>query len=438
MTARATIDLSPTCVRKVAREVMTDQVVQVGVDIATSTVGVLQNWRLTTADEAALVKRITQDRRVREAVLLSTCNRKEIYAVGPVPRDVASVLVDELSSVLGGDVRPVERYGIEAVKHLLSVAAGLESALLGEHEILNQVRRAHEAALASGSSGRTTTRLFKHAITSGRNIRTALGIDGQRLSLTGLAADWLQVNCDESQRRTAAVVGSGETAVQMVHHLRTLGFADLIVLNRNPDNVRRLADECRATVKPLSALHSVVQRADVIICATAAPEPLIGRATDRVATVVDAGNGLLIIDLGVPRNVDPDVVDVPGVQLLEMNSLVGMALAGGGDRAQMRTGVRSTLEVEAEKFRHWQHAATLGAVIQHVQDRYETKIAHELQAHHPRAGLDADEMQRLSRRISNKLLHPVIAGLKEMATEESPERARDIVEQLLLRKNARG
>lgn len=417
---------------------MTDQVVQVGIGVATSTVGALQNWRLTNADEAALVKRITQDRRVREAVLLSTCNRKEFYAVGPVPRDVASVLVDELSSVVGDDVRPVERYGIEAVKHLLSVAAGLESALLGEHEILNQVRRAHEAALAAGSTGRTTTRLFRHAVTSGRNIRTALGINGRRLSLTGLAADWLRINCDESQRRTAAVVGSGETAVQMARHLRTLGFADLIVLNRNPDNVRRLADECGAEVKPLSALHSVAQRADVIICATAAPEPLIGRAADRVATVVDAGDGLLIIDLGVPRNVDPDVVDVLGVQLLEMNSLISMALAGAGDRAQLRTGVRSTLEAEAEKFRHWQQTATLGPVIQHMQDRYETNIAHELKAHQLHAGLDADETQRLSRRISNKLLHPVIAGLKEMATEESPERARDIVEQLLLRKNARG
>jgi glutamyl-tRNA reductase len=416
---------------------MTDQVVQVGVDLTTSTVGVLQSWRLTTADEAALVKCITQDRRVREAVLLSTCNRKEIYAVGPVPRDVASVLVDELSWVLGDDVRPVERYGLEAVKHLVSVAAGLESALLGEHEILNQVRRAHEAALAVGSSGRTTTHLFKHAITSGRKIRTALGIDGQRLSLTGLAADWLRANCAESQRRTAAVVGSGETAVQMMRHLRTLGFADLIVLNRSPDNVRRLADECRAKVEPLSALHSVAQRADVIICATAAPEPLIGRAADRIATVVDAGDGLYIIDLGVPRNVDPDVADAPGVQLLEMNSLVGMALAGEEDRAQMRTGVQSMLEAEAERFHHWQQTAALGPIIQHVQGRYETSIAHELQAHQPHAGLDADETQRLSRQISNKLLHPVIAGLKEIATQESPERARDIVEQLLLRKNAR-
>lgn len=417
---------------------MTEQVVQVGVDIATSTVGVLQNWRLTTADEAALVKRITQDSRVREAVLLSTCNRKEIYAVGPVPHDVTSMLVDELSSVVGDDVRPVERYGIEAVKHLLSVAAGLESALLGEHEILSQVRRAHEAALAAGSSGRTTTHLFRHAITAGRNIRTALGINGQRLSLTGLAADWLRINCDESQRRTAAVVGSGQTAVQMARHLRTLGFADLIVVNRSPGNVRRLADECGAEAKPLSALHSVVQRADVIICATAAPEPLIGRAADRVATVVDARDGLLIIDLGVPRNVDADVVDAPGVQLLEMNSLVSMALAGTGDRAQMRTRVHSTLEAEAEKFRHWQQTTTLGPVIQHMQDRYEMNIAHELKAHQLHAGLDADERQRLSRRISNKLLHPVIAGLKEMAAEESPERARDIVEQLLLRKNARG
>jgi glutamyl-tRNA reductase len=323
-----------------------ERLVEVGIDFQVSSLDVLARARLPDEHVPGFLRRLRQDG-ISEAALLSTCNRFELYAATDAPEETIAALDAEVRSLLGGNghVETVVRRDREAVAHLVAVAAGLESALLGEHEILGQVRRARGTALEAGTAGRSLDRLFGHALRHGRRIRRALGISNLRRSLTEVATAWISTHLTEPERRAAVVVGAGETASQMALHLRGLGIGDLTVANRSVARSHEVADSVGGRSEPLERLPALLPGTDLLVLATSAPEPFLTEAVVRGA--LNARTEVLyLVDLGLAPNAEASVSEHPLVKALTLSDVVALALADSR-RERARTVHAKTLVQEA-------------------------------------------------------------------------------------------
>ena len=310
----------------------TEHLVEVGTDFRASSLEVLARARL--ADEAvpAFLRRLSQ-RGVPEVVLLSTCNRVELYAATDAPEETAAALEDELLALVDGNghVETVRRRDDDAIAHLIAVSAGLESALLGEHEVLGQVRRAHGRAVEAGTSGEALSELFGHALRHGRRIRRALGLSKLRRSLTDLAAEWVAEQVGDLEQRSAVVVGAGEIASQMAARLRSLGIGRLTIANRSFEGSRQLAAAVDADTERFERLPALLADTDLLVLATSAPEPLVTEADVR-----GRERKLYLVDLGLSPNADQGLAQHPSVSTLSLSDVVALALTES-ERERART-----------------------------------------------------------------------------------------------------
>jgi glutamyl-tRNA reductase len=303
--------------------VAAEHFVEVGTDFRASSLEVLARARLADEEMPTFLRRIAR-RGVTEVALLSTCNRFELYAATDSVEDAVAALEEEVRAVLNGNgyVETVVRLDESAVSHLIAVSAGLESALLGEHEILGQVRRAHGRAIEAGTAGGALSDLFGHALRHGRRIRRALGISHIRRSLTELAADWIATRLPEPERRSAVVVGAGETASQMAARLSSAGIGRLTVVNRSIARSRELAGRLGAEAELLERLPALLAHTDLLVLATSAPEPLV-REKDMPAR----SEPLFLLDLGLSPNAERAVSEHPGVTTLTLSDVIELALS---------------------------------------------------------------------------------------------------------------
>jgi glutamyl-tRNA reductase len=322
------------------------RIVEVGTDFQASSLEVLSRARV--ANVPACLERIRTGR-IKEIALLSTCNRFELYAATDDPEHTLIALEREVRHLLGadGEVELVIRLDEDAVAHLVAVSAGLESALLGEHEILGQVRRAHVTATEAGTAGTALDHLFEHALRHGRRIRRALGIAGLRRSLTELAADWIAEHLSETERHSAVVVGAGETASQMAQHLRGLGMGELTIVNRSLARSRELADAVGGRSERFERLPGLLSASDLIVLATSAPEPLLTEA-DVLRALRGRDRKLVVVDLGLSANAEPNVSQHPSVTTLTLSHVIALAVADSKrertQAAQAQTLIREAVD----------------------------------------------------------------------------------------------
>jgi len=314
-----------------------ERIVEVGTDFQASSLEVLSRARVTNVP--VYLERIRSGR-IAEIALLSTCNRFELYAATDDPEETLIALEREVRALLGrnGEVELVIRRDEEAVAHLIAVSAGLESALLGEHEILGQVRRAHATAAEAGTAGGALNRLFEHSLRHGRRIRRALGIADLRRSLTEPAAGWIAKHLSEPERRAAVVVGAGETASQMAQHLRGLGIGKLTIVNRSFTRSRELAEAVGGRPERFDRLPSLLPESDLIVLATSAPEPLLTEARVRGA-LRGRRRKLFVVDLGLSANAESGVSRHPSVTTLTLSDVLALALADS--KRQRSQGVQA-------------------------------------------------------------------------------------------------
>ena len=311
-----------------------EHLVEVGTDFRASSLDVLARARLADDDVPVLLRRVA-DRGIPEVVLLSTCNRFELYAATDAPEEAAAALEEEIVALLDGNghVETVLRRDEDAVGHLIAVSAGLESALLGEHEVLGQVRRAHSRAVEAGTSGEALAELFGHALRHGRRIRRALGISKLRRSLTGLAADWVSTQLGSLEGRSAVVVGAGETASQMAGRLRAFEVGRLTIVNRTAERSRELATAVGAETDVLGRLPALLPDTDLLALATSSPEPLV-----READVRGRKKPLYLVDLGLSPNAELAVAQHRSVTTLTLSDVVALALSESERTPSPRAG----------------------------------------------------------------------------------------------------
>jgi glutamyl-tRNA reductase len=290
----------------------------VGVSHHTAPLGVREQFVFSPAELALLLKRERAGNRA--ALLLSTCNRCELYWSGD--QDSESWFREFATSRGVTEDAVVRLDGPEAVRHLFTVAAGLDSQIVGETEILRQVRAAYDAARAAGTTTRDMDAVFSAALSAGRRVRSETLLGRHPASVSSAAVDLAAASRAHGLGQCRAVVlGAGEAAEGVLRALNQGGVERTILVNRTPDRAGALAAAWQAEARPWEALDEVLQDSDLLIVATAAPRPVISAPQLAQATAPREREPLIVMDLAVPRNVDPAARALPGVRLFDLDDL---------------------------------------------------------------------------------------------------------------------
>ena len=393
------------------------QVVVVGVSHTSSSVNVRERLAVPPAVLHDVLQRLRQS--VAETFILSTCNRVELYAVCGHEATGADLLRQFLASHANVSIRDVREVSYArghegAVRHLLKVASGLDSMVLGENEILGQVRRALGGARQAGTLGPVLDRLGAAALACGKRVRasTTLGFGGESIASVGIR---LAARARGGLHGvTIVVLGAGETAGQVVGHLGTLGATRVIVLNRTTERGVALAAAHGVEVRPWDELASVLEEADVVIGCTASPEPVLD-ATMLAGVRADV-RPLLCLDLGVPRDIDPGVRDIPGVTLVDMDHIEAEAATRRAERVRDLARAEAIITRETERYMEWWRGRGVAPTVARLHARAdairEAEVARAL-GRLPELTPEARAVvSELAIRVVAKLLHEPTVALK--------------------------
>ena len=359
-----------------------------------------------------------------EVVLLSTCNRTEIYARSTKFHSAVSDVLEFLSEQ--GSAPPEDfsehlytYYDDSAVSHLFGVAAGLDSMILGEGEILGQVRDAWQLAETEGASGQAMARVFRHAIVLGKRVRTETAIGRRALSISSAAVALAERTMFSLRGRSVLILGAGDVAEGLGRALVSAGVGEVVVANRTHARAVALAERLGGRAVPLGDLQDVLTTVDVLLTATDSTEVHVEQAD--VEAVMDRRNGvpLLIVDVAVPRDVDPGAASVPGVTLHDVDDLHQLTEAALDERRREVATVREIIGEELERFQADRAARQVAPLITSLRDHAEsvrqaelTRFRSKLEALAPEA---RETVDALTQGIVNKLLHEPTVRLKDAA-----------------------
>ncbi|MCU1486262.1 MAG: glutamyl-tRNA reductase [Actinomycetia bacterium] len=383
----------------------------------------------------ALADLVSRDH-VTEAVVLSTCNRTEIYATAEKYHGAMGDVRNSLSEMT--HVAPeafadhlYAYHDTAAVAHLFSVAAGLDSAVIGESEILGQVRQAWEAATAEGAAGPGLHMLFRHALEVGKRARTETGIGRSMTSVSSAAVALAAERLGALSGKRVLVLGAGEMGEGMAVSLAAAGVAEVLVANRTPERAQALAERVGGTAVPLFDLPRALVEVDVLLTSTGATSVMVEHGDVEDVVAKRAGRELLIIDVAVPRDVDPAAADLPGVTLLDMDDLRAFADAGLAERRREATKARDLVDEEVGRYREASTARQVAPVVAALRDHAESVRLAEVE----RLGrkLNDDEraaLEALSKGLVAKLLHEPTIRLKDAAGTVRGERLADALREL--------
>lgn len=376
---------------------------------------------------------------VSEAVIVSTCMRTEAYVVADRFHAAMAELRDFFAWRSGLAVEELadQLYSFHdesAVEHLFKVASGLESAVLGEGEVLGQVARAWDQAREEGACGAHLSRLFRHAVEVGKRARSETGIARGTASISHAAVE-LGLREVAGAAGAAVIVGAGDMGRGMARSLRRmLPEARLVVVSRSHERGNELADEVKATWRPLTSLAAELAEAEIVFCCTGAAGMVLH--AEEVVQIAKrrAHKRLIIVDVAVPRDVDPSVRDLPGIQLLDMNELREFAEIGMSARREEVVRVDQIVAEEVERYFSLATAREAAPVIAALRRHAADIRREELQRYeHRLASLDPREREAvnaLTESILGKLLHDPTVQLKDAAGTPSGRRWADALRAL--------
>jgi glutamyl-tRNA reductase len=398
----------------------------VGCNHRSADLALLERLAVPAEELPKALRSLTALEHVLEAVVLSTCNRVEVYAhvtrFHPGLQELRGWLAER------GDVHPQDldelQYGYHddrAAAHLFSVAGGLDSMVVGEQQIAVQVKDAMERARAEGTARRVLQRLFRQAVRVGRRVRRETDITEGASSMVDIGLDAVRDRLQGTLGgRNVLLVGAGTMGALTADRLALEELADVTVWNRSPDKARRLAARLAGATIDDGGLVDALARADVAVCTTGAPEPvldvdLVSRAVARREDLDT--RPLVLLDLAVPRNVDVACASLPGVQLVDVSDV--RRLADRGVTGEVVQAARIIVDEEADRFLTWTRAAQVEPTIRAVRTHAEQVRRDELDRLAGRlAALDErqrEAVEALTRGIVNTLLHGPTVRLKELA-----------------------
>jgi glutamyl-tRNA reductase len=355
------------------------EIVLVGLNHRTAPVEV----RERVSFNAEQAQRAAEELRARgileETLVLSTCNRSEVYGVPP---ESSHECAPGLSSFLSEfhSVRPdvlsvslYHHYDREAVRHIFQVAAGLDSMLLGEAEILGQVREAYRFAHEHGATGPVLNRLFQGALEVGKRVRTETELGTRPMSAAAAGVKLAERIFGKLSERKALVLGAGEMGEQVLSHLRDRGIAQLHVMNRSREKAEELAKEFGGKVVGWGEWDSALQTPDVVVASVSAEEPVLRRDIVERAMAARGNRALFLMDLGVPRNIDAKVAELYNVYVYNTDDLTEIVQQNRNARESEIPHAQGIVEQHVSKFLSWQASVELVGLV----DALRTKLREE-------------------------------------------------------------
>jgi glutamyl-tRNA reductase len=359
-----------------------------------------------------------------EAAIVSTCNRTEVYLAGPREEMAEERVYAELSALSGlaESELAAALYTLgdqSAALHLFRVAAGLDSMVPGEAQILGQVREAYQAARETGAAGPTIHRLFRQALRVGKRVRTETAIGENPASVSSAAAELAERVFEELAGRRILLLGAGKTADLTAANLISRGVGEIVVANRSPQRAEALARRFGGRAVGLDGVEDELEAADVVVASTSSQGYVLSAQQVARAMLRRRGQPVFFIDVAVPRDVDPAVNEIEGCYLYDIDDLEQVVAESVAGRREEAVRAETIVSVEADDFRAWQLSLDVVPAIASLRERAEAIRRAELARAEGRLGSLSPSQRRavesLTTQIVNKLLHQPTVRLKEAA-----------------------
>jgi len=407
---------------------MNDSLLALGVSHKTAPVALRERLALPEGRAARILGDLTARPEIHEAVAISTCNRTELYLVTGDPVEAENHALAELSRQ--AEIRPTELLGrlyslrgADAVRHLFSVAAGLDSMIVGEAEVQGQVKRAYELALVEGATGPISNRLFRDALGAGKRVRTETALGRSRVSVSSVAVDLARDALGDLETRRVLVVGAGENGELTAKALADRGVRTVFVANRRYDRAIGLAQRFGGEAVRFDDLPTEIVDADIVVGCTSSPHLIVG--ADELALVIEQRRGrpLLLIDIAVPRDMDPRVRELPGITLYDMDDLQRTVARNLDVQEAEASRARTVIEDELQRFDRWLSTLDVVPTIAALRERGEQVVQQVLRENDGRweslSEADRERVELMARAVVSRLLHDPTTRLKRPADEDA-------------------
>lgn len=404
---------------------MTGELLALGASHKTASLELRERIALPTGRAARVLAELTEHESIHEAVALFTCNRTELYLVTADALEAENAALAILSRQAG--LRPTELLGSlyslrgrETVEHLFAVTGGLDSMIVGEAEIQGQVKRAYEMALVEGVSGPVSNRLFRDALAAGKRVRSETGIARTNVSVPTVAVQLAAQFLGDLSERRVLVIGAGENAELTARALRDRGVETLFVANRRYDRALGLAQRFGGRAVTFDDMPRELEAADIVVTSTGAPHQIVGREELEFVAASRMGRPLVLIDLAVPRDIEPSVRDCPGIALYDMDDLQ-RAVARNMDAREAEAAEALVLvREEVARFQDWMASLDVVPTISALRRRADEVVEQVLRENESRweslSTADRERVEVMARAVVSRLLHEPTVRLKDRSS----------------------
>jgi glutamyl-tRNA reductase len=408
--------------------------VLIGVNHKTAPIEVRERIAISRDDLAETTRALASVPGVAECMIVSTCNRVEILAA--VEPDAAG-LAGFLQRHFGLDPALLaphlyEHRDQEAVRHLFRVAASLDSMVVGEPQILGQVKEAFAVARAAGTVGGQLEHLLQSTFAAAKKVRSETEIGSNSVSIASVAVELARKIFGSLQGRTVFLVGAGKMSELAARHLVQQGAGAILVTNRTLERARRMAESFAGQVIPFEQLYDAASQADIVISSTGAPHPIFRREHGQAFLHRRRNRPMFFIDIAVPRDVDPAMGKLEGIFVYDIDDLQAVAAAHLSERSREATDAEALIAAEVERFHQRLLTVNVAPAIVALQQQAEEIRQAELRRAQARlASLNAEQMtavEALTRSLVNKFLHPPMQALKQAARENDAGRLESLCE----------
>jgi glutamyl-tRNA reductase len=407
-----------------------------GVSHKTASVEIRERIAIPPRDYVETVRRLLAAPSIQEGVVLSTCNRSEFYCTAADPEDARRELlsfVEDLGRRNGHSLESClyTKEGEEAVRHLFCVAASLDSLVVGEPQILGQVKEAYLASSEAKATGFTLDHLFQEALRVGRDVRAHTEIGAYAVSVSSVAVDLAKKIFGHLDDRSALVMGVGETSKLTLKSLTAHGIRQVFVANRTHERSVQVASEVGGTPVEFARILEVLREVDVVVSSTASPRPLIRRDDLGAVMQLRRNRPIFLIDLAVPRDVEPECGLIYNVFLYNIDDLRAVSEENLARREKEAARASEIIEREVERFLRWYRSLEVVPTIVSLRDKIESIRSEEFEKAMSKLGhlpdKDRKVIEQFGTSVVQKILHQPTVRLKGM---ENDERARGFIHSL--------
>jgi glutamyl-tRNA reductase len=400
------------------------EILTLGVSHRTASLELRERIALPEGRAVGVLNELDATPTIHEAAALSTCNRTELYLVAGDPVAAESAALGLLAGEAG--IRPTELFGklyslrgADAASHLFSVTAGLDSMIVGEAEIQGQVKRAYELALVEGATGPILNRLFRGALAAGKRVRSETRVGEGGVSMSSVAVELAQRTLGDLARRSVLLIGAGETAELTARALAARGVEAVFIANRHYDRAIGLAQRFGGSAVRFEELPRLLRDADIVVSSTGSPHHILEPEELELVVGERAGRQLLIVDLAVPRDVDPACREIVGVTLHDVDSIQEIADRNASGRQAEAERGRRILVSELGRFESWLDSLevmpTVAALRARADETVERVLAENEQRWESLSDADRERVGAMARAIAGRLLHEPTLRMKRAA-----------------------